>query len=246
MKIGIIGKGNVGTHLNNALSEDASNNVCLINSRTFEGLEIDCDLLLICVKDDAIEGVAAEIARYIPDYQGTVAHTSGSVSMEILRSRFSNCGVLYPLQTFTKQRELNYAEIPVFIEAQTEESENLLRMAASSFTDKIYQADSEKRKALHVGAVLSCNFVNFLYGKAEEILKENGYDFSVLYPLIKETLERTRDKSPTETQTGPAARGDFNVINSHLEFLGDKPETERIYRLLTNSIYIGSKEKIER
>lgn len=244
MRIGVIGKGNVGTHLYKALSGKGIHEVSLVDSRNLEGIEEKFDLLILSVKDDAIREVASQLGNILPDFKGIVVHTSGSVEMETIKPFFKNIGVFYPLQTFKKDRELVYSEIPVFIEANGNETEKKLRELAEVFTDKIYQADSNRRKALHIGAVLSCNFVNFLFGEAEDILKENGYDFSVLYPLIRETLERTKEHSPKETQTGPAARGDFNVLNSHLELLDEKPNLHKIYRILSNSIYLKTTGKV--
>ena len=236
MKIGIIGKGKVATHLKRALSS-GKDSVEMIDSRTLVGADGSHDLYLISVKDDAIGEVAEKLSDRIGGSECLVVHTSGSVPMQILAPLFRNYGVFYPLQSFTKERELDYNAIPVFIEASSKVTEERLRETASRFTEKIFNADSEQRKALHVAAVLACNFVNFLYGEAAEVLEDAGYNFSVLLPLIRETLERTESLDPRATQTGPAVRGDFNIVNDHLEFLKGKPGLQKAYDLLSELIY---------
>ena len=243
MKIGIIGEGKVGRHLLKALSGDIDSTVTLLNSRTLEGVDGSHDIYLITVKDDAIEEVAGRISEKIGKYEGFTAHTSGSTDAEILRPYFEYFGVFYPLQSFVDDRELNYKEIPVFLEASSEENYDVLKSVAEIFTEKIFPSDSSKRKSLHIAAVLACNFVNFLYGEAAEILEEAGYDFKVLYPLIKETLERTGDRHPREMQTGPAARGDLKIMASHVEFLNARPGTLTIYKILSNLIYEKNKDE---
>lgn len=236
MKIGIIGKGKVATHLERALAT-GKDSVEMIDSRTLEGADGSHDLYIISVKDDAIGEVAEKLSDRIGGSECLVAHTSGSVPMQILAPLFRNYGVFYPLQSFTKERELDYNAIPVFLEGSSKETEERLRETASRFTEKIFNADSERRKALHVAAVLACNFVNFLYGEAEGILEDAGYNFSVLMPLIRETLVRAEGLDPRAAQTGPAVRGDFNIVNDHLEFLNDKPGLQKAYRLLSELIY---------
>ena len=236
MKIGIIGKGKVATHLERALAV-GKDSVEMIDSRTLESVDGSHDLYLISVKDDAIGEVAEKLSDRIGDSECLVAHTSGSVPMQILAPWFLNFGVFYPLQSFTKERELDYNVIPVFIEGSSKENEERLRETASRFTEKIFNADSEQRKALHVAAVLACNFVNFLYGEAAEVLEDAGYNFSVLLTLIRETLERAESLDPRAAQTGPAVRGDFNIVNEHLDFLKRKPGLQKVYELLSELIY---------
>lgn len=230
MKINIIGNGNVATHLGKALWGKADvNNV---NSRTLENLNVDADISIISVSDNAIE----EVADRIPPMPGIVAHTSGSVPMDILKGKHERCGVFYPLQTFSKDVELDYAKIPFFIEASDSLSEKKLLELAESISCNVRLANSEERKALHIASVFACNFTNHLWHISDTLLKENGFTFGMILPLLEETLRKVSAVSPFEAQTGPARRNDTKVTEAHSRLLSAHPQYQEIYNLLTTSI----------
>ena len=156
--------------------------------------------------------------------------------MEILERTHKNCGVFYPLQTFTKGVALNYTEIPFFIEGSSEAVTARLKQLAGHISEKVYDAGSDKRRRLHLASVFACNFVNHLYARAWEILEDAGLPPEALTPLIEETAAKTRRTDPRHGQTGPAARGDFNVIEKHIAMLADRPESQTEYRLLSQGI----------
>lgn len=230
MKIQIIGSGNVATHLCHAFADAAE--VEMINSRTLQGIDLSADISLIAVSDEAI----ASVASRLPALEGTVAHTSGSVSIDMLGCRFKKKGVFYPLQTFSKNRKLDYSEIPVFIEGSDSEVEKELEKAANLFTGHIHKADSKLRASLHLSAVFACNFTNRLYAHAAKIMDSAGLDFQCLLPLIRESMEKLSVLTPEEAQTGPASRGDMEICRKHLQMLEADEEARTIYELLTQSI----------
>ena len=256
-KITIVGTGNVGTHLFKAFSalpdvmvmtpdnpdgisamHPGDNpgldilEVANVSSRSLEGLPAMSDLILIAVKDDAI----AEVASRLSGKARIMAHTSGSTPMDILRPYAENFGVFYPLQTFSKEKELIYREIPFFIEGSSEASAERLFKVARLISQHVFDADSDKRKSLHIAAVFACNFANHLVGIADDILGENGMDYRVLLPLIRETVAKLEVLHPHEAQTGPAVRNDSNVISSHQQMLASNPMWSTIYDLLSRSI----------
>lgn len=246
-KISIIGTGNVASHLYKALSElntsaciadtpdkatPSALDIIIVNSRTLEALPEKSDIILIAVKDDAIAQVAARVAGRAT----VIAHTSGSVSIDTLKGYAEQYGVFYPLQTFSKEKELDYKEIPFFIEGSSPFAADTLTNLARLISDKVYAADSDKRKRIHIAAVFACNFANHLVGIADDILKENGMDYSVLLPLMKETVGKLYILPPSEAQTGPAVRNDTTVMKAHEEMLTDKPEYLDIYHTLSQSI----------
>lgn len=222
--------GNVGSHLAEWLSE--SYNVTSINSRSFEGIGEYYDIIIISTKDEMIP----EISEKIKGKGIIVAHTSGSVSIEALSGCAQHFGVFYPLQTFTKEVAMNKADTPVFIEGSDPLAYSTLYEIASSFTNKIFDADSEKRKKLHIAAVFACNFSNALIGIADNILKKEGYDYSVLLPLISQTIDKLKSTNPKKAQTGPASRGDGKIIESHLKYLSKDSELSNIYQVLSDYI----------
>lgn len=234
--ISIIGTGNVATHLFKALSQHAilppDSSIRIINSRTLNNLPDHSDLILISVKDDAI----GSVAQRVTGKADMIAHTSGSVSIDILRDCAKHYGVFYPLQTFSKNSELNYLEIPFFIEGNDAETIDNLKTIAQSISPKVFEADSSKRKRLHIAAVFACNFSNHLVAIADDLLQEDGMDYKVLLPLLKETVRKLDTLPPKDAQTGPAVRNDQKVISSHEDMLADHPDRLAIYRLLSSSI----------
>ncbi|MDE6009160.1 MAG: DUF2520 domain-containing protein [Muribaculaceae bacterium] len=235
-KIAIIGKGNVGTHLVNALAEKVE--VISVDSRSLANFPSDCILAIISVSDRAIIGVAESIAGKVP----FIAHTSGSIGIESLKGTAPNYGVFYPLQTFTKGNSMSYSDIPFFIEGNNRQTVAFLSEIAGKISPTVIEADSEKRKHLHLASVFACNFSNHLAYIADNILREKNMDVSLLLPLLRRTVEKLQSLPPAEAQTGPAVREDYPVINSHLEMLSDKPEAKEIYQLLTSDI-INTKHK---
>ena len=230
MKIAVIGKGNVGSHLFKAFKDKAE--VALFDSRKPEEVPSDCQLIIICVKDDVIGEVAAKITNH----SAVIVHTSGSVPMDILKPYAKNYGVLYPLQTFTRDIPLNYSEIPIFIEASDEETMQILNDAASLFTDNVKICNSERRKGLHLASVFACNFTNALVGISCDILGEYGFHQEDITPLIRQTIKKLNDISPAEAQTGPAKRNDIKVMATHKDMLKNQPELAKIYELLSEYI----------
>lgn len=241
MKIDIIGQGNVATHLLRAFTDVAD--VRGVNSHTLAGKRSDADVTLIAVSDSAIAEVATRLAESGDGEKGgVVAHTSGSTPADVL-CHFRSFGVFYPLQTFSRDIALDYSEIPFFIEANSAEAEDTLIKLAGKVSVNVHRADSAQRKAMHVAAVLACNFTNHLWALSDRLLHKSGMDFSMLRPLLKETLRKTEQHSPSECQTGPAARGDMEIIREHETMLADMPEIQQIYQLLSQSIIEVKSEK---
>lgn len=241
--ISIIGSGNVAFHLGKAFAGHVRvNSVYSRNKST--GIELSeelhayhaeeisdliaSDLFLICVNDDEIESVLHQISE-----QQEVAYTSGAVGLKELPSR-QNIGVIYPLQTFSKSRDVDLFQVPFFIEANNEFFAQSLFDLAWFVSRKVVFANSTDRKNLHLAGVMVNNFVNHLDFLAERFLKNNSMEFTYLKPLILETAMKLQTVSPMEAQTGPALRGDQNTIERHLSMLDT--ETKVIYQMLTDSI----------
>lgn len=199
----------------------------------------DADFYIISVKDDAIERIAQEIKIK----EGVLLHTAGGVGIEVLKKSSKNCGVFYPLQTFSKSRKVNLNEVPFFIESNNETTKQKLIGLAHSISDKVYEADSEKRKMIHLAAVFSCNFVNHMFTISSELLNKSGCSFEILKPLVIETVNKAMDMQPQIAQTGPALRNDKKVLENHLKMLSEHPEFEKIYRFVSESIYNSQTKK---
>ena len=244
MKIVIIGSGNVAYHLAKAFTQNnievsqifGRNEVEL--NKISEELNIpystkdldDADLYLISVSDSAVE----QVSDLIKTEKALVAHTSGSLPIETLNGDYRKAS-FYPLQTFSKTKNLDYSKIPFFIEAENQIDEKSLFELASLISDNVETSDYEKRKYIHLTAVFACNFVNHLFARAKEISDSQDLDFNYFIPLIDETVEKIHHLEPKSAQTGPAVRGDERVLKLHEDLITDK-EHLKIYQLMNESI----------
>lgn len=240
-----LGFGNVNFHLINTLYKHNKDSVIQVYNRSEINLNKElnkipfttdlskikeADLYIIGIPDDAI----AAFSETLPLKNKLVVHTSGSVSMEALSKR-NRKGVFYPLQTFSKNREVNFNTIPICIEAKEEADLELLTNLGKSLSEKVVEIDSDERSKLHLAAVFVNNFVNHLYAIGDDILGNNELSFDLLHPLIEETASKVKTLSPSEVQTGPARRGDQKTIEKHLHLLKEGPESE-LYQQLTESL----------
>ncbi len=245
LKTVIIGSGNVARHLAKAFCEAGLPPVDIYgrNEAAVKELAtevnvpfstdelIDAELYLICTSDRAI----AEVSTKIQNPRAVVAHTSGSLPTNILQGNYHKAA-FYPLQTFSKDRILDYSEIPFFIEAEDPAVGEKLMKMASAISTRVSRADYNQRRHLHLAAVFACNFVNHLYAQAEKICELQQIPFQYLLPLIKETASKVENLLPKNAQTGPAVRNDRNVIEKHESLISDEMQL-KMYRLLTESIY---------
>ena len=244
MQIIIIGSGNVAYHLAKAFKESGVEVAQIFGrnkpelSKISEKLSIpfstetiaDADLYLISVSDTSI----SEVSTLIKKENVLVAHTSGSVSREALNGSYRK-SVFYPLQTFSKSKNLDYSKIPFFIDAENENDEEILKNLASKISKNVMLANDEKRKYIHLTAVFACNFVNHLYARAKEISDSQGIPFDYFLPLIDETTQKIHELEPKLAQTGPAIRNDEKVLKLHESLLTDE-EKLKIYKTLNESI----------
>lgn len=240
-RIAVIGCGNVGTHISRAFRQCGLK--CeLSSSRDLKRVRCDFDVLILAVSDSAIEKVAETLFKQIKGFDGIVVHTSGSVSMEVLAPYFKNYGVFYPLQTFSRDIPmLHLEEVPIFLEANNEPTFKTLKKLAKEVFLHVYNLDSSVRKKLHLASVFACNFVNAMYTAASEILEAEGLPFDVVKPLIMQTANKVSVVSPALCQTGPAVRGDIEVVKTHISLLEANPELKEIYTKLTQYIIKKSK-----
>lgn len=244
MNIVIIGSGNVAFHLVRAFreknipvaqifgrNETALKEISELHSIPYSTREIaDADLYLIAVNDDAV----ADISKIITKSDCLVAHTSGSLPKEILQGNYRKAS-FYPLQTFSKQKDLNYSEIPFFVEAEDQKDIEFLKELALKISPKVLESNFEKRKYIHLTAVFACNFVNHLFARAQEISDSQDIPFQYFLPLIKETTEKISEISPKIAQTGPAVRNDQRIMAIHEDLIKDV-EQLKIYMTMNESI----------
>ncbi len=247
IKVILLGSGNVATHLFQAFSKANGVEVVQVFSRTIskdfpETLQTSdykeikaADVYIICVSDSAISSVSSQLSFE----NRLVVHTSGSTDINVLDSK-NRKGVFYPLQTFTKNKSVDFSQIPICIETEVPSDFEIIEKLAKSVSNSVYLINGNQRKALHVSAVFVCNFTNHLYTIGNTICVENNIPFEILQPLIKETAEKIQSLSPSEAQTGPAVRNDQKTIEKHIDFLTNENQKE-IYKILTKSIQNGEK-----
>ena len=252
IKVVILGGGNVAFHLTAHFLKNKDIQIVQVYNRSIAKIEYlqsqtsitnklnelkDADIYIISVADNAI----ATISSHLNLTNKLVVHTSGSVAMTELKSTL-NKGVFYPLQSFSKEQEINFSEIPMCIEAETDSNFKLLETLAKSISNNIYPINSEQRKGLHLAAVFVNNFVNHLYQIGNEICIKNEIPFKILQTLIKETANKIITLTPLDAQTGPAKRNDTKTIKKHEAML--PLNQQEIYTLLTKSIYKSYGEKL--
>ena len=243
--INIIGSGNVVHHLVRALSGLSNYKIQNVAVRSLDkvadffpkdlivtGVEDlkPADITLISVTDSSI----AEVSERIPYTDSLVVHTSGTTALEVLNDK-NRKGVFYPLQTFSKNKAINFKEVPLCLEAENTDDLIELKLLAKEISDKVFEISSEQRKSLHVAAVFVSNFTNHLYSIGNEICQENNIPFDILKPLIKETADKINYLNPKDAQTGPAVRFDQKTIKAHQDFLKNQ-NYKSIYNLITQSI----------
>ena len=233
MRVVLIGRGRLATSLLAALQQ-AGHEVVSINSRTLEGLPMEADVFVVSVKDSALKDVISLATK--GREQQLFVHTAGSMPMSLFDGYTSRCGVFYPMQTFSKNRPVDFKQIPCFIEASDHQALETIQVLATSVSDCVMHVGSEKRKKLHLAAVLCCNLANHCYRLAEQVLEEEGIDFSLFVPLIEETAQKVKSMSPRQAQTGPMVRYDVNIMQMQQRMLTNE-RTREIYRLMAESIH---------
>ena len=252
MRISFIGAGRVAHHLAAVLSQN--HQIVQIYSRTLEHaqtlavqvsaratadiaeLEPDVDLVIIAVSDQAIAEVIQQVHAQLADI--LIVHTSGSTDIQVLARVHTRAGVFYPLQTFSLAREVDWQATPLFVEATRPNDLAQLIQLANSLSSRVYAYTSAQRLSLHLAAVFACNFSNYCYDMAKQIVDAKQVDFSLLYPLILETAHKAVQHDPKQVQTGPAMRGDQNILNMHQQMLDDvdREDLKNVYQLLSQQI----------
>jgi predicted short-subunit dehydrogenase-like oxidoreductase (DUF2520 family) len=249
MRITIVGSGNVATHLAAAF-KNAGHSIVQVYSRSMQNAALlayhvkaesiddlgninpETDIFVIAVKDDAIGLIAEKLAAY----NKLMVHTSGATDLYALLAFSDKAGVFYPLQTFSKIKEVDFAAVPICIEGANEDIAGQLTQLAETVSQKVYPVNTDKRKTLHLAAVFACNFPNYLYAIAQQLLAGKDIAFDLLRPLILETARKVQNSFPADVQTGPAIRNDEKTMDAHSQLLRDHPEIQRLYALLSQGI----------
>lgn len=249
-KIVMFGAGNVAVHLSDALVY-AGYQIVQVYSRTLTSaaplaarvyarpvnelsdVDLTADVFIFAINDTGL----VDIVDQVP-FSGQLAlHTSGTVPLDVFKGKTENYGVIYPLQTFSKFRKVNFTEIPVIIEASSPRDLSNIRNLASTLSSRVIIADSAMRRQIHLAGVFASNFSNHMFLLAEQIVKQSGLSFDVLKPLIYETTNKALESgSPAISQTGPAVRGNTAILEKHLEMLAQYPDLKLIYKAISDSI----------
>ena len=252
MRISFMGAGRVAHHLAHVLIQH--HQIVQIYSRTLataqtlaaqvkatatmniEELNPEIDLVIIAVSDQAIASIISNVHQQLPKV--LIVHTSGSTDIEVLAQIHARAGVFYPLQTFSLDRDIPWSDTPIFVEAKSEDDLLLLAELANQLSTRVYSYTSAQRLSLHLAAVFACNFSNYCYDMAKQIVDAQHVDFSLLYPLILETANKVLNNDPKQMQTGPAMRGDQNILNMHEQMLqkAQREDLKNIYQLMSQQI----------
>lgn len=254
MEIVFVGAGRLATQFAKALHR-RGHTIAAVYSRTMASAEALCAAVgglptddigqlplkahafILAVKDSALPSLIPLLAK---GREGQpMFHTAGSVPMAVL-GQLPHHGVIYPMQTFSKERDVDFAHLPIFIEAGSDLALGRAEELATAVTDRVYRLSSDERRYLHLAAVFACNFANHCYTLAADILEKHAMTFDVMLPLIAETAAKVADLHPRQAQTGPAVRFDENVINTQTALLADNPLMQEVYALMSRSIHCYS------
>ena len=248
-KLIILGAGNLASHLAPAL-KDAGYNILQVYSRTedhakeladrlntgwttdISELDPEAEILIYALTDSIMPQLFCQIELS----KRVMVHTAGSIPMDIFKGVAKDYGVMYPVMTFTRGRQLDFRHIPICIEANSDHTRELLERMAGRLSNRVEYMDSPSRKIMHLSGIMANNFSNHLFNLSDELLKKHGMDLSILQPLIQETASKILEISPEEAQTGPARRNDRNIIEEHVEMLKDHPELQKLYTFVSDSI----------
>jgi predicted short-subunit dehydrogenase-like oxidoreductase (DUF2520 family) len=246
----IIGAGNVAFNLGHALVKSGievkqvisrsmescralANELSCSFSNHFDDIDPSADLYIISVSDNSVQ----QVVQNIHLSQKFIVHTAGSIPLSVISDHFTNSGVLYPFQTFSKKRILDFSDIPVCIEANSSDNLKKLYELAAKLSGVVKEINSDERAFLHLAAVFANNYANHMIDLGNRIMQKKNLDFSLLKPLLTETFLKLSYLPPDEGQTGPAVRGDTLIIEKHLKMLDDLPEMKDIYRIIAESIF---------
>jgi predicted short-subunit dehydrogenase-like oxidoreductase (DUF2520 family) len=245
MRVTLIGSGNIATVLGKKIlesghtivqvySRSAGHAKTLANLLSAEAVgEIDdnADMYIVAVADDALENISS----WLKPVKGFIVHTAGSVPIDVLKNMSTNYGVLWPLQSVRKET-VKAPALPIVIDANNPWNKMKLKGFAQSFADSVAEANDEERRKLHLAAVITNNFSNYIFSLTEKYCVDEGIDFKLMIPLLTETVSRMQDHSPAELQTGPAIRNDMSTIEKHKELLRGYPELLEVYEFFTERI----------
>lgn len=245
----LLGAGNLATHLGLKL-RDSGYRVTTVFSRTIESARAlagrlgarptddpswrdeEATILIFCLPDDVIPGILGRVNTG----DRILIHTTGSVPSSVFGPYSEHYGVLYPLQTFSRDRDPEWEEIPLCIEASNDRTAAVIRSVAESISDRVVPLDSDQRRQLHLSGVIASNFTNHLYRVAFELAAAGGIDPGLLVPLILETARKAVLMGPAASQTGPAVRGDLETRREHVRMLEGRPEIQKLYTFMSENI----------
>ncbi|HEX8039890.1 MAG TPA: DUF2520 domain-containing protein [Chryseosolibacter sp.] len=252
MNVSIIGSGNLAWHLAPALDNTDfpvkevysrnQKNAKALAERLYHGEAMDSldfssspsSIFIIAVSDDVIADVVAQL---VLPRDAILIHTSGAQPLDILvPAATARIGVFYPLQSFTKNRKIDFREIPFFIESDDAETEGILVRMAKALSRNVHKISAGQRLALHVAAVFASNFTNHMIAVSRDIMKESELDFEWMKPLVAETISKCLALGPDKAQTGPARRGDLEILDKHMEFLRHDEALSEIYKVISQHL----------
>ena len=241
LNITVIGNGNVGSLL--AKSIDNLKEFKLLDwyGRNWLNNEIPknginklynlkkAELYILAVSDDSIDMFFNFIS-----IDSLVIHCSGATSIDIFKYH-PRSGVLFPVQTISKFNDDLFKNTPFCIEAKNKNDLDLLKKLTLSLGGSYECLNSIQRANIHLSAVWVNNFVNHMIYKGRKICDDNNIPFSILEPIIKNTIKQTLINDPKKIQTGPARRHDNKTLKKHDELINDLNDKE-LYNTITKSI----------
>ncbi len=245
----MIGAGNVSTHISRHLHL-AGHTIACVYSRNQEtagtlahevhstgvtqldAIPDKADFYLVCVPDDIIP----EIAGKLSDRKGVWLHCAGALSMDVFSATHTEYGVMYPLQSLSKELPVMLTDTPMLVEGSSPKVTATVRLLADSISGNVYEMNSDSRLLVHLAAVFANNFTNHMVHIAQQILKDHDFDLGLLEPLLNQTYHKLTEMEAVNAQTGPAVRMDEETMQKHRELLEKSPEWKNLYTFISRDI----------
>lgn len=244
--ITIIGTGNVALQFSKLFLKNNFKIDCIYGRSNFSDSQIDkhlftdkisdisknSDLYLVAVSDDSY----IDLLKNISLKNKFIVHTSGSLDSEKLDSFSKRWGCLYPIQTIKKNQQIEWDNIPFYIEASNNNDLELLTDFCHANNLHYSIQNSNQRNKTHIAAVAANNFIYYLLSTIKEYCDKNKINFKNLKPLLDQSLNNVLNFPAHQLQTGPAIRKDLKLIEKHLEILKSEKDLKEIYQLFSEKI----------
>lgn len=225
-------------------------------ARSLDQAKLACDIVWLCVSDDAVAGCARQLARREGWKGKTVLHSSGALSSELLaplRRRGASTATLHPMQSFVRTSRGEMRGIWFGVEGDAA-AVRVARRIALNFGGRVLHIEPRNKALYHAMGSFSSPMVVAVLALAEQIGRAAGVprraQRGMIEPILLRTIKNYFERGPAAAFSGPLVRGDVTTIRAHLASLGRVPGVLEVYKALVRSaiktLPVGKKREIDK